>query len=71
MSIHSTGLGDFGQRVVSPRVACSLLSCSRNTLYRLIAKKKLETFLLGRSRKITLVSIQRLIEDAVRSDVAQ
>jgi excisionase family DNA binding protein len=47
MSIHSTGLGDFGRRVVSPRVACTLLSCSRNTIYRLIASGELESFVLG------------------------
>ena len=48
--------------VVRPRDACTLLSCSRRYLYKLIADRELESFKDGRSRKIVVASIDRYIE---------
>jgi excisionase family DNA binding protein len=62
MSMISSGIGkDTTALVVSPRAACALLHCSRKQVYVLIAKKELASFLIGRSRKITMESIQQLI----------
>jgi excisionase family DNA binding protein len=48
--------------VVSPRRALHLLDCGRTHLYELIGKGELDSFLDGRSRKITVESIHRYIE---------
>jgi hypothetical protein len=58
VSTYSTGLGDLGLAlVVSPRIACQMLSCSHKRLYCLLADGQLESFKDGRSRKITVASI--------------
>jgi hypothetical protein len=62
MSIHSTGLSDCeGALVVKPKVAWRLLACSNTRGYELLAAGELESFLDGRSRKITVESIRRYI----------
>jgi hypothetical protein len=61
MSICSTGLGELGPLVVKPKVAWKMLSCSNTRGYELIAAGELESFHDGRSRKITVESIHRLI----------
>jgi len=61
MSICSTGFGDLGPLVVKPKVAWKMLSCSNTRGYELLAAGELESFLDGRSRKITVDSIQRYI----------
>ena len=57
MSVPSTGLGDIDRLVVSPRRAQGLLDCGHSHLYELLAAGELESFLSGRSRKITVASI--------------
>jgi hypothetical protein len=60
MSIpSSTGLGDDGRLVVSPRRARYLLDCGNTRLYELLKNKELDSYLDGRSRKITVASIHR------------
>ena len=61
MSIYSTGIGELGPLVVKPKVAWKLLACSNTRGYELIAAGELESFRDGRSRKITVESIHRLI----------
>lgn len=51
--------------MVSPRRAEQLLGISKTTLYELLGRGELESFTLGKSRKITLVSIRALIERRV------
>jgi excisionase family DNA binding protein len=64
MSLHSTGAFDWegSPLVVKPRGACELLDCGVTRIYELIADGELESFLDGRSRKITVKSIERYIE---------
>ena len=45
--------------VVSPRQACRLLSIGNTRLYSLIGAGELESYLDGRSRRITMASIRR------------
>jgi hypothetical protein len=61
MSIQSTGLGDDERLVVSPRRARHMLDCGNTRLYELLAAGELDSFLDGRSRKITVDSIHRYI----------
>jgi len=63
MSITSTGLSDwqFGPLVVKPKVAWAMLQCSNTRGYELLAAGELESFLDGRSRKITVDSIHAYI----------
>lgn len=61
MSIFGSGPGDLGPLVVKPRVAWKMLACSNTRGYELLAAGELESFLDGRSRKITVDSIQRYI----------
>jgi hypothetical protein len=62
MSIRSTNLPDSeGALVVKPRVAWKMLSCSNTRGYELLAAGELDSFLDGRSRKITVESIRRYI----------
>jgi hypothetical protein len=61
MSIRSTGLGEMGPLVVKPKVAWAMLACSNTRGYELLAAGELESFLDGRSRKITVSSIHALI----------
>jgi excisionase family DNA binding protein len=48
--------------VVSPRQACQLLSVGLTRLYELLNEGKLDSFMVGRSRRITVVSIHGFIE---------
>jgi hypothetical protein len=61
MSIPSTGLGDDERLVVSPRRARHMLDCGNTRLYELLKNKELDSYLDGRSRKITVDSIRRYI----------
>ena len=47
--------------IVKPRTACRLLSVGNTRLYELINTGQLDSFLDGRSRKITVASIERYI----------
>ena len=47
--------------IVKPRTACRLLSVGNTRLYQLIKTGELDSFLDGRSRKITVASIERYI----------
>ena len=63
MSFHNTGLSDWeGALVVKPKVAWRLLACSNTRGYELIAAGEIDSFLDGRSRKITVDSIRRYVE---------
>ena len=62
MSTLSTGLSDWeGALVVKPKVAWKMLGCGNTRGYELIKAKELDSFLDGRSRKITVESIRRYI----------
>jgi excisionase family DNA binding protein len=66
MSNTSTALGNLGgPLVVKPNVACSMLSVSHKKLYQLLADGQLESFRDGRSRKITVASIERFISSGL------
>jgi excisionase family DNA binding protein len=62
MSIHSTGLGDDEQLVVSPRRAAVLLDSGVTYVYELMSAGELESYREGRHRKITVRSIRARIE---------
>lgn len=73
MSIPSTGLEDEarsqrrvrdvspGPLVVKPRDAWRMLGCGNTRGYELLAAGELDSFLDGRSRKITVASIHAYI----------
>jgi hypothetical protein len=62
MSIQTTNLPDSeGALVVKPRVAWNMLACSNTRGYELLNAGELDSFLDGRSRKITVDSIRRYI----------
>jgi hypothetical protein len=63
MSIQNTGLSDWevGPLVVKPKIAWKMLACSNTRGYELLNAGELESFLDGRSRKITVESIRRYI----------
>jgi hypothetical protein len=65
MSIASVELGDTERLVVSPRRAQHMLDCGNTRLYELLAAGELDSFLDGRSRKITVESIRRYISRRV------
>jgi excisionase family DNA binding protein len=46
---------------VSPGKAAELLDCSRGTIYNLLARGELPSFLVGKSRRIKLQSIHDYI----------
>jgi hypothetical protein len=54
--------------VVSPRRARYLLDVGNTRLYELLAANELDSFLDGRSRKITVESIHRYISRRLSSD---
>jgi hypothetical protein len=54
--------GDLERLVVRPRRACHLLDCGITRLYELLRDGELESFLDGRSRKITVDSIRRYVD---------
>jgi hypothetical protein len=62
MPVFSTAPADLGPLVVKPKVAWKMLACSNTRGYELLASGKLDSFLDGRSRKITVDSIRRYIE---------
>jgi hypothetical protein len=66
----STGIGELGPLVVKPKVAWKLLACSNTRGYELIAAGELESFRDGRSRKITVASIHRLIARRLAAEKA-
>ena len=53
--------GDGGLLLAKPRTACRMLACGNTRLYELLAAGELESFLDGRSRKITVDLIDRFI----------
>ena len=62
MAIHRTDPSDWeGALVVKPRVAWKMLACSNTRGYELLNAGELDSFLDGRSRKITVESIRRYI----------
>jgi hypothetical protein len=61
MSISDKAPSDTAPLVVKPREARCMLACGNTRLYELLAAKELESFLDGRSRKITVESIRRYI----------
>jgi len=56
--------------VVSVADACRMLDCSHSFLYQLLADDALDSFHAGRSRKITVASIERYVERRVAEDRA-
>jgi hypothetical protein len=54
-------LEDYERLVVRPSRACHMLDCGTTRLYELLDDGELESFLDGRSRKITVESIRRFI----------
>ena len=69
MSTLSTGLPDWeGALVVKPKVAWKMLGCSNTRGYELLKAKELDSFLDGRSRKITIDSIRRYIARRLAAD---
>jgi hypothetical protein len=52
---------DLGPLVVKPKIAWKMLACSNTRGYELLNAGELESFLDGRSRKITVESIRRYI----------
>jgi hypothetical protein len=57
-----SGTNDHERLVVSPRRAQFLLETGHTRLYELLAAGELDSYQDGRSRKITMESIHRLIE---------
>ena len=69
MSSRKTGLThwEFGPLVVKPKIAWKMLQCGNTRGYELLAAGELESFLDGRSRKITVASIRQYIERQLQS----
>jgi excisionase family DNA binding protein len=63
MHIHgqSDALSDDAPLVMSPNSAMRMLNCGRTRLYELIEANELESYLDGRSRKITVASIREYV----------
>ena len=70
MSISSTGLSDWEGTplIVKPKVAWKMLNCSNTRGYELLAAGELDSFLDGRSRKITVDSIRRYVSRRLPSN---
>jgi hypothetical protein len=60
-SIPSTAHSELGPLLVRPKCARRMLNCGQTRLYELIAAGELDSFLDGRSRKITVESIYRYV----------
>jgi hypothetical protein len=60
-SIRSMAGSELGPIVVRPKCARRMLNCGQTRLYELIAAGELDSFLDGRSRKITVESIYRYV----------
>jgi hypothetical protein len=67
LSNVKSGPGDSERLLVRPRRACYLLDCGTTHLYELIEAGEIESFLDGRSRKIVVASIHRLIAKRLAS----
>jgi hypothetical protein len=61
MSVFNSELDDSIALVVKPKVAWKMLGCGNTRGYELLAAGELDSFLDGRSRKITVDSIRRYI----------
>jgi hypothetical protein len=61
MSIPNNPLGDLAPLVVKPKAAWKMLACSNTRGYELLDAGELDSYLDGRSRKITIDSIHRYI----------
>jgi hypothetical protein len=61
MFISGTGIGDPEPLVVKPKVAWKMLGCGNTHGYELLELGELDSYLDGRSRKITVESLHRLI----------
>jgi hypothetical protein len=61
MSNHTSKVDEITPLIVKPKVAWKLLGCSNTRGYELLAAGELDSFLDGRSRKITVESIYRYI----------
>jgi excisionase family DNA binding protein len=66
-SRQSARVGEIEPLAVSPRQACRLLGCGLTRLYELIGAGQLESYLDGRSRRITTRSIKARIERLLAS----
>lgn len=62
MSDRKSQAADIEPLVVKPKVAWRMLGCGNTRGYELIAAGELESYRDGRSRKITVASINRYIE---------
>jgi hypothetical protein len=62
MKVIRTDFESNERLVVSPRRARQMLDTGNTRLYELLAAGELDSFLEGRSRKITVGSIHRFIE---------
>jgi hypothetical protein len=69
MSNVKSGPGDQERLLVRPRRACYLLDCGTTHLYTLIAKGELTSLLDGRSRKVTVESINSYIAKRLTSGI--
>jgi hypothetical protein len=56
--------------VVSPSKAMVILDCGRTKLYEMLNAKELESYLDGKSRKITVASIQAHIQQKLQQKEA-
>jgi hypothetical protein len=61
MSVPSNPPGDLAPLAVKPKVAWKMMACSDTHGYELLAAGELDSYLDGRSRKITVDSIHRYI----------
>jgi hypothetical protein len=64
-------LADHALLLVKPRAACRLLACGNTRLYELLAAGELDSFLDGRSRKITIESIRRYVARRLNNNEAK
>jgi excisionase family DNA binding protein len=66
MSICSTGGARRGRAVsnpigVPPKQAWEMLGCSNSTGYELLAAGELDSYTVGRARRVTVASIRRYV----------
>jgi hypothetical protein len=57
----NTHTADHAQLVVSPREARHMIDCGNTKFYELLNAKQLDSYLDGRSRKVTVASIHSYI----------
>jgi hypothetical protein len=69
MSISSTGLGRDEPLVVSPQRAQQLLDCG-NTIFYATILPQLESYKVGKSRKVTVASIREYVETQLAASKA-